>query len=110
MGSCGGLPLDITELLASIMISGWGWPLVLKFCDHSQGQNRVMTYSFISGGTAPLMVESLPVLSCGSSGRTLGTLVLIDWVEGFAFLDLDPNLHVKLVFTMLSPPSPILSF
>lgn len=58
-----------------------------------------MTYSFISGGTAPLIIKSLPVLSCapGSSGRKLGALVLIDWVKGFAFLGLDPNLHVKLV-------------
>lgn len=56
------------------------------------------------------MVESLPVLSCtpGSSGRKLGTLVLIDWVEGSAFLGLDPNVHVKLVLPRYPPfPNPI---
>lgn len=31
--------------------------------------------------------------------------MFIDWVEGFAFLGLDPNLHVKLVLPCYPPPS-----
>lgn len=39
------------------------------------------------------------------AGSWARTLVLINWVEGFAFLGLDPNLHVKLVLPC-DPPLP----